>query len=211
IRRPRAVIIVGSGESSRETSLYGLRIGSTCSTPAYPSSGSAASSSRSPIAPMTVASRPGVTTAPQPASSRRATTSATWSGVACAPITMRSSGAPVTAIATSLGRIPLHGRQAPRVLRHSADRPKDPRQLQRRLPAVRPDAGGGRRVLLHRRPPLHLGRIRPGRAAELDARPRGDALRGRPRRGELHRLLPEPCYRPCRGGVAAVGGRELRP
>ena len=27
-------ITVGSGESSRETSLYGLRIGSTCSTPA---------------------------------------------------------------------------------------------------------------------------------------------------------------------------------
>ena len=40
ILRPRASITVGSGEISRETSLYGLRIGSTCSTPGYASSGS---------------------------------------------------------------------------------------------------------------------------------------------------------------------------
>ena len=33
ILRPRASITVGSGEISRETSLYGLRMGSTCSTP----------------------------------------------------------------------------------------------------------------------------------------------------------------------------------
>jgi len=78
--------------------LYGLRIGSTCSTPAKPSSGSVASSSRSPIAPMTVASRPGVTNAEQPASSSRAITSSTWSWVALAPITISSSGAPVIAI-----------------------------------------------------------------------------------------------------------------
>src|SRR5437899_1824880 len=51
MRRPRASITVGSGDSSRETSLYGLRIGSTCSTPAKPSRGSVASSSRSPIEP----------------------------------------------------------------------------------------------------------------------------------------------------------------
>jgi hypothetical protein len=78
--------------------LYGFRIGSTWSTPAKPSSGSVASSSRSPIAPITVASRPGVTSAAQPASSRRATTSSICSGVACPLITIRSSGAPVTAI-----------------------------------------------------------------------------------------------------------------
>ena len=82
--------------------MYGLRIGSTCSTPAKPSSGSVASSSRSPIAPITVASRPGVTNAEQPASSRRATTSSTCSWVALAPITMSSSGAPVTAIGNKL-------------------------------------------------------------------------------------------------------------
>ena len=33
MRRPLTSITVGSGESSRETSLYGFRIGSTCSTP----------------------------------------------------------------------------------------------------------------------------------------------------------------------------------
>src|SRR5580765_7651819 len=145
---------VGSGDSSRETSLYGLRIGSTCSTPAKPSSGSVASSSRSPIAPITVASRPGVTSAEQPASSRRATTWSTSSGVAVAPITIRSSGAPVTAILYSLGRITIHGRrrhEAEGLLRDPAHGPKDARELQRRLPPVRPDAGGGRRLLLHRR------------------------------------------------------------
>src|ERR671937_2518265 len=86
--------------SSRETSLYGLRIGSTWSTPGKPSSGSAASSSRSPIAPITVASRPGVTCALAPASASRSTTWSTSSGVACALMTMRSSGDPVTAIGT---------------------------------------------------------------------------------------------------------------
>ena len=33
IFRPSTSITVGSGETSRETSLYGFRIGSTCSTP----------------------------------------------------------------------------------------------------------------------------------------------------------------------------------
>ena len=46
---------------------------------------------------ITVASRPGVTSAEQPASSSRATTSSTWSWVALAPITINSSGAPVIA------------------------------------------------------------------------------------------------------------------
>src|SRR5919201_1518137 len=91
---------VGSRRSSRETSLYGLRIGSTCSTPGKPSRGSAASSSRSPIAPITVASRPGVTCALAPASASRSTTWSTSSAVACALMTMRSSGDPVTAIRT---------------------------------------------------------------------------------------------------------------
>src|ERR671935_1596428 len=91
---------VGSRRSSRETSLYGLRIGSTWSTPGKPSSGSAASASRSPIAPITVASRPGVTCASAPASARRATTWSTSSGVAWAPMTISSSGDPVTAIGT---------------------------------------------------------------------------------------------------------------
>src|SRR5918911_1949221 len=100
MRRPSTLITVGSGESSRETSLYGFRIGSTCSTPGYPSSGSAASASRSPIAPITVASRPGVTCASAPASASRATTWSISSGVAWAPMTIRSSGDPVTAIGT---------------------------------------------------------------------------------------------------------------
>ena len=43
---PRTSITVGSGTSSRATSLYGLRIGSTRSTPGKPSSGSPASASR---------------------------------------------------------------------------------------------------------------------------------------------------------------------
>src|SRR5215203_2128236 len=93
---------VESGVSSRETSLYGLRIGSTCSTPGNPSSGSVASSSRSPIAPITVASRPWLTCALAPASSSRATTSSTCSEDACAPITIRSSGEPTAAMGVSV-------------------------------------------------------------------------------------------------------------
>ena len=52
---------------------------------------------------ITVASRPGVTSAEQPASSRRATTSSTWSWVALAPMTISNSGAPTTAIGASKG------------------------------------------------------------------------------------------------------------
>ena len=99
---PRASITVGSRRSSRETSLYGFRIGSTCSTPGKPSSGSVASSSRSPIAPITVASRPWLTCALAPASSSRATTSSTCSEDACAPITIRSSGEPTAATRLSV-------------------------------------------------------------------------------------------------------------
>ena len=85
------------GETSRATSLYGFRIGSTCSTPGYPSSGSVASSSRSTIAPITVASRPCVTRACTPASCSRASTCSVWSAVAAAPITINSSGDPLVA------------------------------------------------------------------------------------------------------------------
>ena len=63
-----------------------------------PRAGSAASASRSPIAPITVASRPGVTCASAPASASRSTTWSISSGVACAPMTIRSSGDPVTAM-----------------------------------------------------------------------------------------------------------------
>jgi len=51
------------------------------------------------------------------------------------------------------------------------NRAEDARQLQRRLPPVRPDAGDARRVLLHRRPALDQRRLRPRDASELDARP----------------------------------------
>src|SRR5919201_2961545 len=98
IRCPSTSITVGSGATSRATSLYGFRIGSTCSTPGYASSGSDASSSRSPIAPITVASRPRCTRAPTPASCSRARTCSVWSAVAPAPITISSSGEPFAAI-----------------------------------------------------------------------------------------------------------------
>src|SRR4051794_22169130 len=100
--RPSTSITVGSGETSRETSLYGFRIGSTCSTPGYPSSGSVASSSRSPIAPITVDSRPRVTRASAPASCRRASTCSVWSGVAPEAITIKSSGDPFVAMGEQL-------------------------------------------------------------------------------------------------------------
>src|SRR5436309_12623990 len=162
------------------------------------------------MAPMTVASRPGVTTAPQPASSRRATTSSTWSGVAVAPMTIRSSGAPVTAIVPSLGTIIRHGRdrgqatdEAQGLLRDPADREEDARELLGRLPAVRADAGGRRGVLLHRRPALDHRRPRPRGAAALDARSGGDAVRCGPRRGALDGFLPVACDCARGGRVAA--------
>jgi hypothetical protein len=82
--------------------LYGFRIGSTCSTPGNPSSGSVESSSRSPIAPITVASRPAVTWACAPASASRVTTSSTWASVAPARMTIKSSGEPFVAILDSV-------------------------------------------------------------------------------------------------------------
>ena len=71
--------------------------------------------------------------------------------------------------------------------------------------------GGRRGVLLHRRPALDHGRLRPGRPARALARPGRAALRDRARPGALDRLRAEPRDRARRGGVAAVGGDELRP
>ena len=85
-----------------------------------------------------------------------------------------------------------------------------PRQPDRRLPPVRGHAGAGRGVLLHRRPALDHRRLRPGRPARADVRPRGDAVRDRPRPRPLDRLLPEPRHRARRGGLAALGRDELR-
>ena len=90
------------------------------------------------------------------------------------------------------------------------------RQLVGRVPPVRRDAGargrGGRRgVLLHRRPPLDHGRLRPRRPARAHARPGGAPLRDRPRPRALDGLRPEPRDRPRRGGVAALRRHELRP
>ena len=50
----------------------------------------------------------------------------------------------------------------------------------------------------------------PAELRELDARPRGAAVRRRARRRPLDRLLPEPRDRARRGGLAAVGGDGLR-
>src|SRR6476659_6182518 len=47
------------------------------------------------------------------------------------------------------------------LLRNPADGGQDARQLHRRLPSVRDHAGAGRGVLLHRRPSLDHGRVRP--------------------------------------------------
>ena len=79
------------------------------------------------------------------------------------------------------------------------------RQLLGRLPPVRRDAGAARAsaLLLHRRPALDHGRLRPGRPARAHARPGGAALRDRPRPGALDGLRPEPRDRARRGGVAA--------
>ena len=60
-RRPPTWMTVGSGVESADTSLYGLRIGSTFSTPASSSSERLLSISRSPNAPITIDSLPGAT------------------------------------------------------------------------------------------------------------------------------------------------------
>ena len=55
---PRTSMTVSWGWNSRLTSLYGLRMATTRSTPAHASSGSPVSSSRSPIAPITATRSP---------------------------------------------------------------------------------------------------------------------------------------------------------
>ena len=96
------------------------------------------------------------------------------------------------------------------LLRHPTHRRHDVRQLQRRLPPVRGDAGARRRVLLHRRPARDHRRLRPGRPARAHARPGRDAVRDRARPRPLDGLRAEPRDRARRGGVAALGGGELR-
>ena len=95
--------------------------------------------------------------------------------------------------------------------RHPAERRPAHRELQRRVPSVRRDAGARRGLLLHRRPPRDHDPARPGRPARGHARHRGDAVRDRPRSRALDGLRPEPRHRARRGGLAAVVGRELRP
>ena len=107
IRRPRTWIVVGSGDVSRDTHLYGRWTGRTCWTPAKPSRARLASSSRSPIAPITVDSLPGATRPRAPIRSRRDRTSSTCSGAARRLITTSScSSAESSAVitASSFGR-----------------------------------------------------------------------------------------------------------
>ena len=86
-----------------------------------------------------------------------------------------------------------------------------PRQLRGRLPSVRRDAGAGRGVLLHRRPPFDQRRVRPGGPARAHARPLRDADRDRARSGSLDDLRAEPRDGARRGQLAALVGDELRP
>ena len=69
----------------------------------------------------------------------------------------------------------------------------------------------GDRVLLHRRPPLDHDRLRPGRPPRAHARPLRDAHRDRARPRAVDGVRPEPRDGARRGGLAAVGCRELRP
>ena len=140
-----------------------------------PRAAAPASSSRSPIAPITVASRPGVTRAAQPASSRRATTSSTCSAVACPLITISSSGAPVTAMAPSVDA----RSRSPRYFRTRDDRrgqarassPASSRPAKTSATTAAASASTsqtqeqGDALLLHRRPALDHRRLRPGGAA----------------------------------------------
>ena len=68
----------------------------------------------------------------------------------------------------------------------------------------------GEALLLHRRPALDHGRLRPRGPAGGDDRPRRDAVRDRARPRALDRLRPEPRHGARRGGVAARLGHELR-
>jgi hypothetical protein len=89
IRRPSTSTTVRSpGLSCDEESLNGLRIGTTCSTPSWPSSPSRATCSRSPIAPMIVTSSPREGCARAPHDSIRAMTACTCSSVAVGFITI---------------------------------------------------------------------------------------------------------------------------
>jgi tryptophanyl-tRNA synthetase len=80
-----------------------------------------------------------------------------------------------------------------------------------RLPAVRPDAGAGRGLLLHRRPARdHRSSTIPAalREGTLDIAAMLFATGLDP---SARRLRAEPRHRARRGGLAAVVGRELRP
>ena len=90
IRRPRVWITVGSGDASLDTSLYGLRIGRTLSTPWCCSSARLRMASPSPNAPMTIESVPGATRPYEPASVSSASTSSTCSSADPALIMIRS-------------------------------------------------------------------------------------------------------------------------
>jgi hypothetical protein len=74
-----------------DESLYGLRIGTTFSTPAEPSSPSRCTCSRSPTAPMTVTSSPRERWALRPTPSTRVTTAWISSSVAVGFITIITS------------------------------------------------------------------------------------------------------------------------
>ena len=89
MRRPSTSITVRSpGLSCAEESLNGLRIGTTCSTPSWPSRPRRATCSRSPIAPITVTSSPREGCARAPQDSIRSMTACTCSSVAVGFITI---------------------------------------------------------------------------------------------------------------------------
>src|SRR3954464_9407546 len=89
MRRPSISITVRSSPlSCREESLYGLRMGTTCSTPGAPWSPSLATCSRSPTAPITVTSSPREGWARAPQDSIRSMTAWISSSVAVAFITI---------------------------------------------------------------------------------------------------------------------------
>src|SRR5687768_16512028 len=113
IRRPPISSTVGS-RICEEASLYGLRIGTTCSTPGAPSRPRRATCSRSPTAPITVTSSPREGCALAPQDSMRSMTAWTWSSVAPAFITIiisRSPGGPTlerdTSAAVGGGHTPV--------------------------------------------------------------------------------------------------------
>ena len=68
----------------------------------------------------------------------------------------------------------------------------------------------GRRLLLHRRPALDNGRLRPARPARSHARPGRAPLCGRPRPRPLHPLPSEPRDSARGGRLAALGRHRVR-